>query len=141
MMSNKVSKHAYVVHSGSLDKLYPAFMLASTGGAMDAEVHLFFTFWGLDAVKKGGLDKAGLPGIMTVGTGMMKGKIKKVGIPSLVELLEMCRETENVKIYACSTTMELMDVKKEDLIPEVDEIVGAATFLDIAMDADVQMFI
>jgi len=132
---------AFVVHSGSLDKLYPVFMLASTGGAMDAEVHLFFTFWGLDAVKKGGLDKAKLPGIMSIGTGMMKGKIKSVGVPSLTELLAMCKDTENVKIYACSTTMEMMDVKKEELIPEVDEIVGAATFLDIAMDADVQMFI
>ena len=140
-MSDKVSKHAYVVHSGSLDKLYPVFMLASTGGAMDAEVHLFFTFWGLDAIKKGGLNKAGLPGIMTLGTGMMKNKIKSVGVPSLTELLAMCRETGNVKIYACSTTMAMMDVKKEELIPEVDEIVGAATFLDIAMDADVQMFI
>ena len=139
-MSKKM-KHAYVVHSGTLDKLYPVFMLASTGGAMDAEVHLFFTFWGLDAVKKRGLDKAKLPGIMSVGTGMMKGKMKKVGVPTLVELLQMCRDTENVKIYACSTTMAIMDVKKEDLIPEVDEIVGAATFLDIAMDADVQMFI
>ena len=139
-MSKKM-KHAYVVHSGTLDKLYPVFMLASTGGAMEAEVHLFFTFWGLDAVKKGGLDKAKLPGIMSVGTGMMKGKIKKVGVPTLVELLAMCRETENVKLYACSTTMALMDVKKEDLIDEVDEIVGAATFLDLAMDADVQMFI
>jgi len=139
-MSEKM-KHAYVVHSGTLDKLYPVFMLASTGGAMDAEVHLFFTFWGLDAVKKGGLDKAKLPGIMSVGTGMMKGKIKKVGVPSLPELLKMCRDTENVKIYACSTTMAMMDVKEEDLIDEVDEIVGAATFLDLAMDAQVQMFI
>jgi peroxiredoxin family protein len=139
-MSEKM-KHAYVVHSGTLDKLYPVFMLASTGGAMDAEVHLFFTFWGLDAVKKGGLDKAKLPGIMSVGTGMMKGKIKKVGVPSLPELLKMCRDTENVKIYACSTTMAMMDVKEEELIDEVDEIVGAATFLDIAMDANVQMFI
>ncbi len=139
-MSKKM-KHAYVVHSGTLDKLYPVFMLASTGGAMDAEVHLFFTFWGLDAVKKGGLDKAKLPGIMSVGTGMMKGKIKKVGIPSLPELMKMCRDTGNVKIYACSTTMAMMDVKKEELIDEVDEIVGAATFLDLAMDAQVQMFI
>ncbi|MES0326455.1 MAG: DsrE/DsrF/DrsH-like family protein [Candidatus Bathyarchaeia archaeon] len=139
-MSEKM-KHAYVVHSGTLDKLYPVFMLASTGGAMDAEVHLFFTFWGLDAVKKGGLDKAKLPGIMSVGTGMMKGKIKKVGVPSLPELLKMCRDTENVKIYACSTTMAMMDVKEEELIDEVDAIVGAATFLDIAMDANVQMFI
>ncbi len=139
-MSKKM-KHAYVVHSGTLDKLYPVFMLASTGGAMDAEVHLFFTFWGLDAVKKGGLDKAKLPGIMSIGTGMMKGKIKKVGVPSLPELLKMCRDTENVKIYACSTTMAMMDVKEEELIDEVDDIGGAATFLDLAMDADVQMFI
>ena len=139
-MSEKM-KHAYVVHSGTLDKLYPVFMLASTGGAMDAEVHLFFTFWGLDAIKKGGLDKSKLPGIMSLGTGMMKGKIKKVGVPSLTELLKMCRDTENVKIYACSTTMAMMDVKEEELIDEVDDIVGAATFLDLAMDANVQMFI
>ncbi|TRO51993.1 peroxiredoxin [Candidatus Bathyarchaeota archaeon] len=141
MMAEKRKKIAFVVHSGSLDKLYPVLMLASTGGAMDAEVHLFFTFWGMDAIKKGGMDKAKLPGVMSVGTGMMKNKIKSVGIPTLSELLAMCRDTENVKLYACSTTMEMMDVKKEDLIPEVDEIVGAATFLDIAMDADVQMFI
>jgi len=140
-MAEQRKKIAFVIHSGSLDKLYPVFMLASTGGAMDAEVHLFFTFWGMDAIKRGGLDKAKLPGVMSVGTGMMKNKIKSVGIPTLSELLAMCRDTENVKLYACSTTMEMMDVKKEDLIPEVDEIVGAATFLDIAMDADVQMFI
>jgi peroxiredoxin family protein len=71
----------------------------------------------------------------------MRDKIKKVGTPTLTELLAMCRSTGKVKIYACSTTMAIMDVKKEDLIPEVDEIVGAATFLDIAMDADVQLFI
>ncbi|MFH1179135.1 MAG: DsrE/DsrF/DrsH-like family protein [Candidatus Bathyarchaeota archaeon] len=140
-MAEVKKKIAFVVHSGSLDKLYPVFMLASTGGAMDAEVHLFFTFWGMDAIKKGGLDKAKLPGVMSVGTGMMKGKIKSVGIPTLQELLHMCKETGNVKLYACSTTMKMMDVKEEDLIPEVDSIVGAATFLDIAMDADVQMFI
>jgi peroxiredoxin family protein len=78
---------------------------------------------------------------MSVGTGMMKDRIKKVNVPSLPELLKMCKSTGNVKLYACSTTMAIMDVKKEDLIPEVDDIVGAATFLDIAIDADVQLFI
>lgn len=134
-------KMAIIVHSGSLDKLYPVFMLSSTGGAMDIEVHLFFTFWGMEALKKGGLENAKLPGVMSLGTGMMKGKIRDAKVPTLTSLLEMCRETDNVKLYACSTTMEIMGVKKEDLIPEVDEIVGAATFLDIAMDADVQLFI
>ena len=140
-MSEKRQKMAIIVHSGTLDKLYPVFMLASTGGSMDMEVHLFFTFWGLDTLKKGGLDRAKLPGVMSLGTGMMKGKIKSVGVPSLPELLEMCNMTENVTIYACSTTMEMMGVKREELIPEVDEIVGAASFLAIAMDADVQLFI
>jgi len=140
-MSEKPKKIAIIVHSGTLDKLYPVFMLSSAGGAMDAEVHLFFTFWGLNAVKKGGLESAKLPDVMSPGTGMMKDKIKKVGTPTLTELLAMCRSTGNVKLYACSTTMAIMDVKKEDLIPEVDDIVGAATFLDIAMDADVQLFI
>ena len=140
-MSEKPRKMAIIVHSGSMDKLYPVFMLASTGGAMDMDVHLFFTFWGLNALKKNGLESAKLPGVMSVGTGMMKGKIKKVGIPTLTDLLAMTRDTAKVTIYACSTTLKLMDVPKEDLISEVDQIVGAASFLDIAMDADVQLFI
>jgi len=139
-MSEK-KKMAIIVHSGTLDKLYPVFMLATAGGAMDVEAHLFFTFWGLDALKKGGLDSAKLPGVMRVGTGMMKGRIKDANVPTLPALLDMCNELGNIKIYACSTTMELMKVKEEELIPEVDDIVGAAAFLDIAMDADVQLFI
>ncbi|MGD2201303.1 MAG: DsrE/DsrF/DrsH-like family protein [Candidatus Bathyarchaeota archaeon] len=136
-----IKKMAIIVHSGTMDKLYPVLMLASAGGAMDIEAHLFFTFWGLDALKKGGLESAKLPGIMRLGTGMMKGRIKNANVPSLPALLDMCSEMGTIKIYACSTTMELMKVKEEDLIPEVDDIVGAAVFLDIAMDADLQLFI
>jgi peroxiredoxin family protein len=95
----------------------------------------------MDAVKKGGLESAVLPGIMRLGTGMMKRKIEKSNVPTLPKLLEMARMTDKVKLYACSTTMELMGIQKEDLIPEVDEIVGAATFLSIAQDCDVQLFI
>lgn len=139
-MSEK-NKMAIIVHSGTMDKLYPVFMLASAGGAMDVEAHLFFTFWGLEALKKGGLENAKLPGIMRVGTGMMKGRIKDAKVPTLPALLDMCSDMGTIKIYACSTTMELMKVKKDELIPEVDSIVGAAAFLDIAMDADIQLFI
>jgi len=138
---SETKKMAIIVHSGTLDKLYPVFMLASSAGAIDLETHLFFTFWGLDAVKKGGLENAKLPGVMCLGTGMMKNKIKGIGVPSLRELLKMTRSMGVTKIYACSTTMEMMDVKKEELIPEVDDIVGATVFLDIALDADIQLFI
>ena len=138
---SETKKMAIIVHSGTLDKLYPVFMLASSAGAIDLETHLFFTFWGLSAIKKGGLENAKLPGMMSLGTGMMKNKIKGIGVPSLPSLLEMTKSIGVTKIYACSTTMEMMDVKKEDLIPEVDDIVGATAFLDIALDADIQLFI
>jgi peroxiredoxin family protein len=134
-------KMSIIVHSGTMDKLYPVFMLASAGGAMDVDAHLFFTFWGLENLKKGGLDNSKLPGVMRLGTGMMKGRIKNANVPTLQELLELCREMGTIKIYACSTTMELMKVNKEELIPEVDEIIGAAAYLDIAMDSDIQLFI
>jgi peroxiredoxin family protein len=134
-------KIAIIVHSDSMDKLYPVFMISSAGASMDVEANLFFTFWGMNMLKKGGFESAKLPAPMSEGTEMMKNKMKKIGVPSLVELLQMCRETGNVKIYACSTTMEIMDVKREDLIPEVDDILGATAFLDIAMDSDVQLFI
>ena len=139
MSENK--KMSIIVHSSTMDKLYPVFMLASAGGALDVNAHLFFTFWGLDSLKKGGLDNAKLPGVMRVGTGMMKGRIKDANVPTLPDLLDLCREMGTIKVYACSTTMELMKVKEEELIPEVDEIVGAAAFLDIAMDSDIQLFI
>ena len=134
-------KIAIIVHSDSMDKLYSVFMISSAGASMDVEANLFFTFWGMNMLKKGGFESAKLPAPMSEGTEMMKNKMKKIGVPSLVELLQMCRETGNVKIYACSTTMEIMDVKREDLIPEVDDILGATAFLDIAMDSDVQLFI
>ncbi len=141
MIEVKPKKMAIIVHSGSLDKLYPVFMLSSTGGVMDVEVSLYFTFWGLMALKKGGLESAGLPEGMMVDTQTMKNMVKAAHVPTLPELLKMSRQTGNVKIYACSTTMEIMGVKKEDLIPEVDDIVGAASFLSIALDSDVQLFI
>lgn len=131
-MVDEKKSMAIIAHSGTMDKLFPVFMLASTAASSGVQVRIFFTFWGLNALKKGGLEKAKLPGLMRIGTGMMKGKMKKANVPSLTEMLKMCRETGNVTIYACSTSMELMDVKKEDLIPEVDDIVGAATFTEIA---------
>jgi peroxiredoxin family protein len=134
-------KMTIIAHSGTMDKLYPVFMLASAGGAMDVETHIFFTFWGLEALKKDGLENAKLPGVMRVGTGMMKGRIKDANVPTLTELLRMCKQMGNLKIYACSTTMKLMKIEADNLIPEVDDIVGAAAFLDIALDADVNLFI
>ncbi|MBN1329076.1 MAG: DsrE/DsrF/DrsH-like family protein [Candidatus Heimdallarchaeota archaeon] len=137
----ETKRMAIVVHSGTLDKAYPSLMLAAAGGASDMEVDLFFTFWGLNLLKKKGLKRAKLPGLWKLGTGMMKMMIKRTGMATLPELLQAVVETGKVRIYACTASMDIMMVKKEHLIPEVTGFMGAAGFLDIAADCDIQLFI
>ncbi len=63
-------------------------------------------------------------------TSMMKGKMKKAKVPSVPDMFKMAKEL-GVKLHACSTTMEVMGIKKEDFIAEIDDIVGAATMLEL----------
>lgn len=134
-------KLAIVVHSGTIDKLLCAFTLGSTAAAMDIETHLYFTFWGLNMLKKGAMEQAGLPATYQQYEEMLKTKMKDMKYPTPYEMLKRMKETGNVKIYACSPTMEMFGVSKDTLIPEVDKIAGAAAFLDIAADADISLVI
>jgi peroxiredoxin family protein len=137
----KKKKLAIIVHSGTLDRLYCAFILGSTATALDMETHLYFTFWGLNVLVKGGLEKAGLPVTYKHMEEKMKKKLQQMKYPTLYEMLKRMKASGLLKIYACSPTMEMFDVKKEDLIPEVDEIAGAAAFLDLASDADITLLV
>ena len=127
-------KLALIVHSGTIDKLYCAFILGSTAAAMEMEVHLYFTFWGLNMLKKGALEQAGLPVTYKQYEEMLKTKLKEMNYPTPYDLLKRIKATGNVTIYACSPTMEMFGVTKDTLIPEVDQIAGATAFLDIAAD-------
>jgi len=137
----ETKKMAIVVHSGTLDLAYPPLMLAAAAGASDMEVDIFFTFWGLNLLKKKGLKRAKLGGAWRLGTGMMKMMIKRTGMATLPELLEAVMETGKVRLWACTATMDIMMVKKEQLIDGLEGYMGAAGFLDIAADCDVQLFI
>lgn len=139
-MSEK-KKLAIIVHSGTLDKLYCAFILGSTATAMDWETHLYFTFWGLNALVKGAMEKAGLPSDYKHLEKQMSDRLKQMKYPSPYDLLKRMKASGLLKIYACTPTMEMFGIKKEDLIPEVDELAGAATFLDVAADADVTLLV
>jgi peroxiredoxin family protein len=134
-------KLALIVHSGTIDKLYCAFILGSTAAAMDMEVHLYFTFWGLTMLKKGALDQARLPETYKQYEDMLKTKLKKMKYPTLYDLIKRMKATGNVTIYACSPTMEMFGITKDTLIPEVDHIAGATAFLDIAADADTSLLV
>ncbi|MBA7593366.1 Sulfur carrier protein DsrE2 [subsurface metagenome] len=140
-MAEKRKKLAIIVHSGTLDRLYCAFILGSTATSMGMEAHFYFTFWGLKALVKGGLEKAGLPATYKHMEEKMKKKLEEMKYPKPYELLKRMKASGLFKIYACSPTMEMFSVKKEDLIPEVDEIAGASAFLDLASDADITLLV
>jgi peroxiredoxin family protein len=147
---------AIIAAHGTLDAAYPPFILATAAAAMDMDVTIFFTFYGLDLVKKGKIDKLRvapianpampvpvpniigmLPGMTFVATKMMNGWMKKAHVAKLGELLEMAQEM-GVKLIACQMTMDVIGVKKEDLIDGV-EIGGAAAFIEFASNNAVSL--
>lgn len=147
---------AIIAAHGTLDAAYPPLILATAAVAMDMEAAIFFTFYGLEIIKKGNADKLQvppianpampqpvpgisvpnilgiLPGMTAVATGMMNSWMKKANVARLSELLSMAVEM-NVRIIACQMTMDVMGIKKEALIDGI-EIGGAATFLEFASE-------
>jgi peroxiredoxin family protein len=132
-VSSSNKKLSIIVFSGTIDKLMPVGILASGAAAAGYEVNLFFTFWGLNAITKRAMQ--GMPQIdknyEQMGPMMMQ-KMQEMKFPMWHQLVEQAKEVGEVKVYACSTTMEFFGIKKEDLAPFVDEVVGVATFLDRA---------
>lgn len=131
-----------VLHSGDLDKAMAAFIIASGAAAKGQSVTMFFTYWGLNIIKKGGaqsskLSKMNMGGL---GTAMMKRIMKKHHVAPLEELIADCTEL-GVRLIACDMTMELMKVSKDDLISEVTEIGGVGTYLDSASQSHINLFV
>jgi len=137
MTMAETKRFAMVVSEGTFDKAMMAMMMGNTAASMGIETHIFFTFFGLNLLKKG--TKPKLPGMMRFFTGMMVKKMKGIGMDGYQEQLEMAKEL-GIKIYACSTSMEMMGIKKEDLVDGIT-VLGAAAFLDIGTDSDMQLFI
>ncbi|HQT82127.1 MAG: peroxiredoxin family protein [Ferrovum sp. 37-45-19] len=154
-----MKKMAIIASKGTLDMAYPPFILASTAAALGFEVKVFFTFYGLQLLKKDlsdvKLSPLGnpampmplpmpslvqvMPGMESMATMMMKDKLKKKGVASLEEMRDMCLEAE-VTLIACQMTLDLFDFKREDLIEGI-EYGGAATYLDFAGESNVCLFI
>ncbi|MDD1769722.1 MAG: DsrE/DsrF/DrsH-like family protein [Methanomassiliicoccales archaeon] len=130
-------KLVMVVSEGTFDKAMQSMMIANTAASMGMDVHIFHTFFGLPLLL-GNADPK-LPGEMAPQTDGFKEKMKSVGVEDYGAMKKMAIEL-GVHMYACSTTMELMGVKKEHLTEGV-VILGAAGFLNIAADSDMQFFI
>ncbi len=134
------AKMCMVVANDTFENVMMSLMLASTGGAMGIETHIFYTFWGLNLLRKGGMEKTKLSK-MSLFTGMMKRRMRQKKIPGPRELLNIALKTEKVHLHACSTTMLLMNLERKDLIPEVEDVIGAAKFLELARDSEINIFL
>jgi peroxiredoxin family protein len=159
-MSEK--KLAIISTKGTLDWAYPPFILASTAAALGYETQIFFTFYGLQLLKKNlklsvsplgnpgmpmpmAMDKwfpiigTAIPGMQAIMTMMMKQKMKAKGVASIEDLRSLCLEAE-VKMIACQMTVDLFDMSSSEFIDGID-YAGAATFFEFAGESDVNLFI
>ena len=158
----KKERITLIVFSGELDKALAAFNLAIGATSMGMEVSMFFTFWGLNVIKRnegsikskgvmrrmlnfmnrGGAKRLHLSKfhMLGMGTWMMKQLMKDVNFPQLEELMAMAKGM-GVKFIACTTSMGMMGISKEAFIPEVDSFAGVATYLAEAKEGNVNLFI
>lgn len=151
-------KLAIIATKGTLDWAYPPFILASTAAALGYETRMFFTFYGLQLLRKNldlKVSSLGnpampmpfpvpamlqiLPGMQALMTAMMKKKIRDKGVASIKELRQLCLEAE-VKMIGCQMTIDLFDFSRDDFIAGID-FGGAATFFEFAGESDVNLFI
>jgi len=153
----KRNRLVIICSKGSLDMAYPPLMLATTAAAMGMEVHLYFTFWGMNMITKKTIESLKispvgnpalpmpnilgmLPGMSSMVTSMMMKKMQKMNMPTIKEMIATAKEG-GVKFHACSPSMNMMGLKEDDLIPEVDDIIGATTYLDLASEDAITLFV
>jgi peroxiredoxin family protein len=173
MKAAKTPSLTIIATKGTLDWAYPPFILSSTAAALGWDVSVFFTFYGLELLKKdlSGLQVSPLgnpampmkmpfgpewfrsirwnipnamqslvPGFEAFATAMMKKTMRNKGIADIAELRSLCIEA-GVNLIGCQMTVDLFGYSRGDFIPEVKEYCGAATFLPMAKDADVTLFV
>jgi len=142
-MVEQKDKTTIILHSGDMDKIYSALIIGNGALAMGMEVSIYFTFWGLQRLIKGGLDKGPLSKMHFLGLGkwMMKRQMNKANVASLERLLADFKELGG-KILACDMTMEIMGISREDLRDDlVDEYCAVGTYVAEARESSVTLFI
>jgi len=160
-MANK-EKMTLIVYSGEMDKALAAFNLAIGGASSGMEVTMFFTFWGLDVIKRseGGIKSKGIMRKMLnfvdrggakrlplsrfhmlgMGKWMMKQLMDDINFPQVQDLIALAKEL-GVEFVACTTSMGMTGISKDAFIPEVDTFAGVATYLARARESKINLFV
>ncbi len=156
-----VKRLSMVVFSGDMDKVMAAFIIATGAAASGMEVTMFFTFWGLKAIQadgkrtgsslfgrmlgmmnRGGIDAIGPSRLNMGGMGrwMFKKMMKQRNVMPLRDLRQLAIDL-GVKMLACQMSMDVMEISREQLIPEVHDIAGVATFIEAASQSNASLFV
>ena len=147
-------KHISIICSkGSLDMAYPGLILANAARMSGIEATLFFTFWGLDIITEGKVDRlhvptvgnpampiptmlGGLPGMESIASLLMKKEIAHLDLPTIREMLQDLKDA-GARLYACKMAMDMFHRTKADLVPQVDDVISAMDFFDKSAGAQV----
>ncbi len=142
-----------IVSKGTLDMAYPGLILANAARMSGIDATLFFTFWGLDVITKKSIDHlhvatvgnpsmhiptmlGGLPGMESVASEVMKKQMEKLDIPPVREMIEILYDS-GAKLYACQMAMDMFKRTREDLVPQVEDVISAMDFFDKSEGAQV----
>lgn len=143
-----IQKVAIVVSKGSLEGIYPALIMANGARIEGIEADLFFTFFGLDAIRRDRHDKirvatvgnpglhvptwlGAFPGFSALVTKMMQRQMEKIDIPPIPELIELVADS-GVHLYACKATVDMFGLTMDDFVPQIDEIISVGEFYEKA---------
>jgi peroxiredoxin family protein len=137
-----------VISKGSLEGIYPGLIMAN-GARMDGiEADVFFTFFGLDAIRKDRLAKikvatvgnpglhmptwlGALPGVSWAATKMMERQMEKIDIPPIPEFIELIADS-GARLYACKATVDMFGLTMESFVPQVEDIISVGEFYEKA---------
>jgi len=144
---------AVICSKGTLDMAYPGLILANAARMSGIDATLFFTFWGLDIVTRKTIDRlhvptvgnpsmhiptmvGGLPGMETLATTVMQKQMEKLDIPPVHEMIEILADS-GARLYACRMAMDMFKRTKDDLVPQVEDVISAMDFFEKAAGAQI----
>ncbi len=153
MSLNENRKIALIVSKGGLDDAYPALILANAARQSGIQAFIFFTFYGLDVITESKVDHlhvnmvgnatspmpsmvAGLPGMENLAAKMMLGRMEELDLPGPREMLEILTDS-GAELYACELAMKMFKRTKEDLVPQVIDVITAGDFYDLSENAQI----
>lgn len=158
--ADKGRKLAIICSKGTLDMAYPGLIIGNGAVEEGIETHLFFTFWGMDIIRRKTVDKltmtpvgntamrvgstslampqtlGALPGMSSMASWMMRGKIKGLAVPTVHEFLTQISDAGG-HLWACKMTVDMLKLGRDDFVDEVEDIINVSHFLELSRDAQI----